>query len=235
MNWRSPRDWQGRRAYLDSISLWTLSQFIYQACLCPQVRSENDEAATIRLTITNTTSRHAIQRRQPHIVALAMSAPISLPSKSMFLTDLFISSSATSEARAWRQRLVPACVFFQGSTIKTWSLKSWEHLTCNWDVCELLFNLCSIQSFLANLWILKFIVIISKFWQSQFCFAFSQFPMFSLGCAISLTHVSPRRPHQALKLSSPIPFSCKSMFVMELLCFSASARAWRQRRIRVGI
>ena len=38
---------------------WTLSQFISQACLCPHVRSENDEVATICLTVKNMTSIRA--------------------------------------------------------------------------------------------------------------------------------------------------------------------------------
>ena len=41
--------------------------------------------------------------------------------------------------------------------------------------------------------------------------------------------------HQALAPSAPIWLYCKAMFVMDLLISSASAKAWRQRHIKVGV
>ena len=41
--------------------------------------------------------------------------------------------------------------------------------------------------------------------------------------------------HQALAPSAPIWLYCKAMFVMDLLISSASAKAWRQRYIKVGV
>ena len=40
--------------------------------------------------------------------------------------------------------------------------------------------------------------------------------------------------HQALSPSAPIWLYCKAMFVMDLLIWSASVKAWRQRHIKVG-
>ena len=63
--------------------------------------------------------------------ALAPSAPILFSRKSMFVTDPFIFSAS---AKAWRQRQIKAGILFVGSTVKTWSLKSWEHETFNSDM-----------------------------------------------------------------------------------------------------
>jgi hypothetical protein len=50
-----------------------------------------------------------------------------------------------------------------------------------------------------------------------------------------LQHSAEPTAHQALALSSPMSLYPKSMFVMDLLILSASAKAWRQRQIKVGV
>ena len=47
--------------------------------------------------------------------ALAPSAPISLPAKSMFVTGEFVFSAS---AKAWKQRQIKVGVFIQGSTVQ---------------------------------------------------------------------------------------------------------------------
>ena len=48
-------------------------------------------------------------------------------------------------------------------------------------------------------------------------------------------HSAEPATHQALAPSAPIWFSPKLMCVMDLLILSASAKAWRQRQVKVGV
>ena len=50
-----------------------------------------------------------------------------------------------------------------------------------------------------------------------------------------LQHSAEPTTHQALAPSAPIWFSLKLMFATEAFIFSASAKAWRQGQIKVGI
>ena len=74
---------------------------------------------------------HDMPRPTTH-QALAPSSSIWFLRKSMFVADLFIFSAS---AKAWRQRQIKAGIWF-GFTVKTWSLKSHEQLTFNWDNVE---------------------------------------------------------------------------------------------------
>ena len=66
--------------------------------------------------------------------ALAPSAPIWLLYKSMFATEAFIFSAS---AKAWRQGQIKVGILFVVSTVKTWSLKSHEQFTFNWEISNL--------------------------------------------------------------------------------------------------
>ena len=66
--------------------------------------------------------------------ALAPSAPIWFSLKLMFATEAFIFSAS---AKAWRQRQIKVGLSFVVSTVKTWSLKSHEQFTFNWEISNL--------------------------------------------------------------------------------------------------
>ena len=66
--------------------------------------------------------------------ALVPSSPIWLLYKRMFVTDPFIFSAS---AKAWRQRQIKVGISFVVSTVKTWSLKSHEQFTFNWEISNL--------------------------------------------------------------------------------------------------
>ena len=70
--------------------------------------------------------------------ALAPSSPMSFHDKSMFVTDAFVFSAS---AKAWKQSQIKAGVFIQALRLKTWSLKSGEHMTLHlFEVFSLIQN-----------------------------------------------------------------------------------------------
>ena len=152
--------------------------------------------------------------------ALAPSAPIWLYCKSMFVTDPFIFSAS---AKAWRQRHIKVGVLLEGSMVKI----NW-HFT---ETCE-------------SLWY-KTWQTIQKSTTADSIYIFDNSPRSEMNdettappnhLNLSLSkHSTEPTTHQALAPSAPIWLYCKSMFVMDLLICSASAKAWRQRQIKVGV
>ena len=73
----------------------------------------------------------AFSRAHPTHQALAPSAPIWFPDKSMSVTDAFVFSAS---AKAWKQRQIKAGVFIQGSTVQIGITSLGKHMTFNSDM-----------------------------------------------------------------------------------------------------
>ena len=87
----------------------------------------NDETTAPPNHLNLSLSKHSTEPTTHQ--AFAPSSPIWLNPNSMFVTDRFVFSAS---AKAWRQRQIKAGILFVGSTVKTWSLKSWEQI-CKYE------------------------------------------------------------------------------------------------------
>ena len=152
-----------------------------------------------------------------------------------------------------------------GSTVKTWSLKSWEHLRTN--LCKYETITCN-----SNMWISLMRNLANNGNQPRNPHFHS--PSTSSTCSKKSprstmndeTPAPPNHPnlslsqdagkvwesdimtcrsiqrfcgahptHQALAPSAPILLSANSMSVTDAFVFSASAKAWKQRQIKAGV
>ena len=133
----------------------------------------------------------------------------------------------------------------RGCTIKTWSLQSHhEQFTLNWDLLNLSdsklgktiqkstvsFSICIFADNLTRSKMNDETIQHLQTIQISFC---QRMPG-------KWHHDMPQHSaepitHQALAPSSPIWFSPKLIAVMDVFVFSASAKAWRQRQIKVGV
>ena len=83
----------------------------------------NDETTAPPNHLNLSLSKHSTEPTTHQ--ALAPSSPMWVDPKLMFVMDAFVFSAS---AKAWRQRQIKAGILFVGSTVKTWSLKSWEQI-----------------------------------------------------------------------------------------------------------
>ena len=182
--------------------------------------------------------------------ALAPSAPICLFINLMFVTHLLILSAS---AKAWRQRQIKVGVLLEGPSDKTWFLKSREQLTFNWDMSNLSDSkhgktiqksTVSFSIYIQNDIQLDWEYLITQLdprWtmklqhlqtiQTSHCKRMSKTWLLH----DMLLHSTEPSTHQALAPSAPIRLMFKLMFVTDPFIFSASAKAWRQRQIKVGV
>ena len=159
--------------------------------------------------------------------AFAPSSPIWLSYK-LIATDEFIFSAS---AKAWRQQQIKAGILFVVLPSKPdhWNPSNNWHSS---EKCRI-----SLQTWKNNPEIHIFIQHLHICWQlNSINLSLSQdgWKVTSWDTA-AFNDSTETNAHQALAPSAPIWLFHKAMFVTHLLILSASAKAWRQQQIKVGV
>ena len=177
--------------------------------------------------------------------ALAPSAPIWFLYKLMFVMDAFVFSAS---AKAWKQETDQGWRLVRGPFGQTWFRKCSNKKAFNWDMSNLSdsklgktiqkstvsFSIYiqldreSLTTPLGPTWTMKLQHLQTI--QTSHCQRKSKTWHHDM-----LQHSAEPTTHQALAPSAPIWLLSKSMSVTDAFIFSASAKAWRQRQIKVGI
>ena len=232
-HWNPSNNWHSSEKCRISLQAWKnnpeIHIFIQHLHICWQLNSINLSLSQDgwKVTSWDTAAFNDSTETNAH-QALAPSAPIWLFHKAMFVTHLLILSAS---AKAWRQQQIKVGVLFVVLPSKPdhWNPSNNWHSS---EKCRI-----SLQTWKNNPEIHIFIQHLHICWQlNSINLSLSQdgWKVTSWDTA-AFNDSTETNAHQALAPSAPIWLFHKAMFVTHLLILSASAKAWRQQQIKVGV